>query len=159
MTLKDVFLVTDTKKDLRFADNPMVAGAPFVRFYAGVPLFSLDNKSVGVFCIKGTSPRVLNENELYLLRTFAFWAELELNAVGLGKIIKNFKEERMDNIDTARIQRLVERMTQRDVLGNLKSIKLALKFVQGGESLEAEKALDQIEAMVLELSQVWQRPV
>ena len=57
------------------------------------------------------------------------------------------------------IRHLVERILQRDVLGNLKSIKLALKFVQGGGSLEAEKALDQIEAMVLELSQVWQKPV
>src|SRR5882757_415146 len=31
-------IVADTLEDPRFCDNPLVTGAPFIRFYAGVPL-------------------------------------------------------------------------------------------------------------------------
>src|SRR3989344_4233430 len=34
----DILVVPDTKKDIRFVDNPMVVGKPHLRFYAGVPL-------------------------------------------------------------------------------------------------------------------------
>src|SRR5574343_152004 len=37
-----ILIIPDTTKDERFADNPMVIGEPFIRFYAGVPIISSD---------------------------------------------------------------------------------------------------------------------
>lgn len=75
----DILVIPDTKMDERFADNPMVVGAPFVRFYAGVPVMSIDGEPVGVFCIKDTKPRTLSSNEVEILKGLAAWAGLELN--------------------------------------------------------------------------------
>jgi GAF domain-containing protein len=52
-----IMIIPDTTKDDRFADNPMVSGEPYLRFYAGVPVTSADGQRIGVFCIKDTKPR------------------------------------------------------------------------------------------------------
>jgi len=77
---KNIFFVEDTLKDPRFADNPMVIGFPFIRFYGGIAL--VDHKSgqyVGVFCIKDTKPRTLSAEEVEIFIDLADRAERELN--------------------------------------------------------------------------------
>ncbi len=66
----NIFIVEDTLKDERFADNPMVVGTPFIRFYAGQAL--LDRKTgqpIGVFCV----------NEVGVFMDIANQVEKELN--------------------------------------------------------------------------------
>lgn len=79
-----MFVVPDTKKDERLADNPMVTGEPYVRFYAGVPMMSTDGQRVGVFCIKDTKPREFSKDDQEILKELAAWAESEINARNLG---------------------------------------------------------------------------
>ena len=77
---KEIFIVEDTQKDPRFADNPMVTGFPFIRSYAGVALH--DRKTghaVGVFCVKDTKPRVFNLAEISTIIDIGSRAEEELN--------------------------------------------------------------------------------
>jgi GAF domain-containing protein len=77
---QNMFVIEDTYKDPRFADNPMVIGPPFIRFYAGFALF--DNKTrqpVGVFCVKDTKPRTLSIQEMGIIFELADRAEKELN--------------------------------------------------------------------------------
>jgi len=77
---KNIFIVEDTLKDPRFADNPMVIGFPFIRFYAGVALF--DHKThqpIGVFCVKDTKPKKLTVEEIAIIVDLAERAEKELN--------------------------------------------------------------------------------
>ncbi len=77
---KNIFIVEDTLEDPRFADNPMVVGAPFVRFYAGVALFDRKtHQPVGVFCVKDTKPRKFGSDEVTTLIEIAERAEDELN--------------------------------------------------------------------------------
>ena len=107
----EILVITDTKKDIRFSDNPLVIGKPYIRFYAGVPLMSADGQRIGVLCIKDTKPREFSKNDEDILKGLAAWAEIELNSHNLSLIIiemkklqkrliqynKKFQEEKVKN--------------------------------------------------------------
>ena len=72
------FVVEDARLDERFADNPLVAGEPFVRFYAGYPIESPFGERIGVICVLDHSPRTWSESETTLLRDLALMVQREL---------------------------------------------------------------------------------
>jgi GAF domain-containing protein len=53
----DLFEVLDAALDPRFADNPLVVGAPFIRFYIGAPLALPGGATIGTLCLIDTQPR------------------------------------------------------------------------------------------------------
>ncbi len=61
-------IVPDTLLDDRFADNPLVAGGPRIRFYAGAPLILDDGSCIGTFCVVDTRPRELSAADRVTLR-------------------------------------------------------------------------------------------
>lgn len=68
----DIMIVPDTALDIRFATNPFVVHAPYVRFYAGVPLRSPTGQSIGTLCVIDTAPRrTLTDREQANLRSLA----------------------------------------------------------------------------------------
>jgi GAF domain-containing protein len=76
----DLFIVGDTLKDVRFADNPQVVNPPHIRFYAGVALHEKDSfLPVGVFCIKDDKPRQMTAKDISVFLDLAQRAEQELN--------------------------------------------------------------------------------
>lgn len=67
----DLFIVPDTTRDVRFADNPLVTGTPHLRFYAGALLETPDGLPLGTICVLDYEPRELDENQKALLRLMA----------------------------------------------------------------------------------------
>jgi diguanylate cyclase len=73
-----LLVVEDTHEDLRFAGNPLVTGAPFIRFYAGVPLRSSEGLVLGTLCVIDTKPRTLGDSAQSALCDLAATIEREL---------------------------------------------------------------------------------
>lgn len=67
----DVLVVPDTRADQRFASNPMVVGAPRVRFYAGAPLVTSDGHALGTLCVMDQKPRELTPDQTEALRALS----------------------------------------------------------------------------------------
>ncbi len=77
----DILLVPDAQADQRFADNPLVTGAPHIRFYAGAPLRASNGVKLGTLCLLDTKPREFDEEDREALRDLAAMVEDELSAV------------------------------------------------------------------------------
>ncbi|MFN9535456.1 MAG: GAF domain-containing protein [Pseudanabaena sp.] len=63
--------VPDASLDPRFADNPLVAKDPNIRFYAGVPLITDDNFALGTICVIDRQPRNLTEQQIRQLEALS----------------------------------------------------------------------------------------
>jgi PAS domain S-box-containing protein len=61
-------IVRDATQDPRFHDNPLVTGAPHIRFYAGVPLITPAGHALGTLCVMDSRPRDLAPHQVAALR-------------------------------------------------------------------------------------------
>jgi hypothetical protein len=63
--------IENSHADIRFLDNPMVTGAPYVGFYAGVPLLSDKGSAIGTLCVLDTKPNRLTDAQSSSLKALA----------------------------------------------------------------------------------------
>jgi PAS domain S-box-containing protein len=87
-----VFEVHDATLDERFADNPLVTGAPDIRFYAGHPLSAPDGQTVGTLCLIDRVPRVLTDAQKRILGDLAELVERELAASAQAVALSRLSE-------------------------------------------------------------------
>ena len=67
----ELFIVEDVDRDERFHDNPLAAGKPHVKFYAGAPLVLRDNIRLGTLCVIDHHARSLSAEQRAALAALA----------------------------------------------------------------------------------------
>lgn len=82
---KKRLIVEDLAKDTMFANNPAVLGEPFLRFFAGIPL-TIENTTIGAFCIMDNKPRQLSEEQLDTLQSFSDFIAYHI------QLVRNYKQ-------------------------------------------------------------------
>lgn len=76
-------IVTDVRKDERFANSPLATNAPHVRFYAGFPLVTPGGHALGSLCAIDRKPRRLSAAQIKAMQRLAgqVMVSLELRRV------------------------------------------------------------------------------
>jgi len=75
-----LLVVSDARRDRRFEGNPLVTGAPHIRFYAGAPLVTEEGHGLGTLCVIDSVPRQLTADQLASLQALSrqLMVQLEL---------------------------------------------------------------------------------
>lgn len=98
--------VTDALNDDRYNTNSLVTGHPYIRFYAGVQLKTMDGHNLGTICIMDKKPGKLTGEQIKHLKTLAHQVVVQMELkklndqlaklnVGLMKELeKKFEEQK-----------------------------------------------------------------
>lgn len=135
----DTFVVSDTHLDPEFADNPLVTGDPFIRFYAGQPL-KYRGANMGTICIIDREPRTMSDTDIEILRSLARWVENEFIVSTLSITTTKLIAER----DEARREAIVDPLTK---VWNRKGIDELL----AQEIAKAKRKQEQVFAMLIDI--------
>ena len=143
----EVFVVGDAARDERFADNPLVQSpdGPRIRFYAGAPLTTPGNHTLGTLCVIDRQPRELSAGQLAALSALArqVTARLEL---GMAQKILAVRNEELRKVNAHKNQFLG--MAAHDLRNPLQVIegygKLLLNGVIGPVTAGQRTALEAV---------------
>jgi diguanylate cyclase (GGDEF)-like protein len=68
---QEPLVISDTRENIKFSENPLVLGPPYIASYAGIPLQTPDGYNIGAICVMDTKPREFDDKQIEALRVFA----------------------------------------------------------------------------------------
>ncbi len=128
MAKEDFLIVPDATKDHRFRENPLVTGAPHIRFYAGAPLVTPEGYKLGTLCVLDREPRPggLSLEEKQNL--------MELSALAVQCAVDH-KKGKLDEMNNP--ARMIA-YTAHDLLTPLTGVQLSLSLLAEDEDFVAK---------------------
>ncbi|WP_445682435.1 GAF domain-containing protein [Radicibacter daui] len=103
---RDVFIIPDAREDARFHDNPLVTGAPFIRFYAGAPILLPNGYTIGTVCLLSPEPRpVFSTAQAARLASLA---EMVVTIISVGALRQELDRERAARLRLAQATDLLD---------------------------------------------------
>lgn len=130
----EVFYIPNAIEDPRFADNPLVAGAPDIRFYAGAPLASADGYKLGTLCVIDNKPHQHSAEELRLLRDLATCVEQEFRHLRVSRAAQTLGEH--GTYLNAVLETVIDGIITIDELGRMQTVNPAAERIFGHSAAE-----------------------
>lgn len=138
----NTMVVEDASRDQRFVDNPLVTGAPFIRFYCGVPLRSAEGLGLGTLCLIDRAPRTISVEQRGSLEALARQVETELEIRRRLMVLEEALETHRAH---QRAKELLASMVVHDLRSPLTSIALIASSLQSADP-EFQAALEDLGA-------------
>ena len=116
---QSALVIADTWQDARFVTHPFVVGAPYIRFYAGVPLNNSQGVVVGTLCLTDTEPHSFSAEKVATMTILAGLVTAFLTAwqaAGLSDPLTGLPNHRRLVRDLLFLQRAQDNATRRLII-------------------------------------------
>ena len=128
---RDPLIIRDALTDPRFADNPLVVGDPFLRFYAGFPLISPNGFVLGSLCAMSCQPHELSDQQIDSLRRLASLTMHQLEVLRATTLQASQRDgvevEQLRTMLTERLSSL-DRLISRDQMLQMLDLMFGMKL-------------------------------
>ena len=138
MCIRDrLLIVTDASSDARFMANPLVAGDPNIRFYAGAPLVTPSGSALGTLCVIDREPRNLSEGQLESLRALSVQVMALLE---LRRTVRELREQHEALEEASRLREVLMGTVSHELRTPLTAIIGFIEFLN--EDLDPDERSD-----------------
>lgn len=137
VSLGEPLVILNAQQDKRFYDNPLVINDPYIMFYVGVPIrYAYRKKTyhIGTLCITDKQARNFSEEQLKMLKRFAFQLEaiieMRLPAQKFEQLIKQISADTLQLKDIEKNLYYLQNLSETDLLTNLPNSRYLSRLIK-----------------------------
>ena len=142
----DAWVLENAATDIRSLTNPLVAGEFGLRFYAGIPLTTIDGYNLGTLCVIDQEPRTITEDQIAQLRHLA---SVVMDQMELRMSARKAIGELSNALETAR---LLGREIDHRVMNSLQLVSSMLQLQ--GRQLKSSEAAQELKLAGIRVASV-----